>query len=510
VKKKTLSVLCLVCLLFVFSCSDDETDPLPPATDSFIVAFDTMGGSFIKPQLVAKGALVTQPAAPVREGWTFAGWYRDREGTTAWVYSTDTISAETTIFAKWTGGPVSGDLSVTFDTLGGSGIGTQFVAAGGLVTQPVMYPDKTGSVFVGWYKDADGTTPWNFSSDTVQTATTVYAKWAPSPLTCTTNSGIEISDCLTTVTGHLNIPNYISGRPVVRIGKYAFEGCDKLTSVTLPSFVHTIAEAGFAGAGLYSIVVPEPVTELSVWAFADCTVLTNIVLPPGLTSIRNMALSGCTSLKAVLIPETVTTIDAYAFDRCSSLTNLVLPAGLSKIESRLFKDCTQLRSVTMPTNYRSIGIEAFKNCTLLASIVIPASVTNISLGAFEKCSSLTNVQLPAGLTVISSTVFADCIKLESVTMPPDCKTIGLQAFRGCTALTTFDVPASVTVIMNTAFQGCTGLTTLTMRPVTAPSLGTTPFLNVSGCTLHYPFGGSGYDISPWSDTSIFSTASGDL
>ncbi|OPZ92541.1 MAG: Internalin-A precursor [Bacteroidetes bacterium ADurb.Bin416] len=233
-KKKTLSVLCLVCLLFVFSCSDDETDPLPPATDSFIVAFDTMGGSFIKPQLVAKGALVTQPAAPVREGWTFAGWYRDREGTTAWVYSTDTISADTTLYAKWTGGSSSGELYVSFDTMGGSGIATQVVAAGGLVTQPFMYPDKTGYVFVGWYKETNGITAWNFASDTVSAATTIYAKWAVTPLSCRTNSGIEISKCLTTVSGHINIPNYIAGKPVVRIGKYAFEACEGLTTVSFP------------------------------------------------------------------------------------------------------------------------------------------------------------------------------------------------------------------------------------------------------------------------------------
>jgi len=304
------------------------------------------------------------------------------------VYSTDTISADTTLYAKWTGGSSSGELYVSFDTMGGSGIATQVVAAGGLVTQPFMYPDKTGYVFVGWYKETNGITAWNFASDTVSAATTIYAKWAVTPLTCRTNSGIEISKCLTSVNGHLNIPNYIAGKPVVRIGKYAFEACVNLRSVSFPPFLHTIAEAGFGGAGLRSVVVPECVTELAVWAFADCSDLTNIVLPNGLMKVGTMAFGGCWALPSIAIPETVTEISAYAFEKCYALTNFVFPEEVIIVSSRIFNDCTNLRSVTWPTNCKSINLEAFKNCKSLTAFSVPQSVTNIGGNAFLGCTGL--------------------------------------------------------------------------------------------------------------------------
>ena len=115
-EEKTLSVLCLVCLLFVFSCSDDETDPAT-RYGFFIVAFDTMGGSFIKPQLVARALSPSCRSRP--EGWTFAGWYRDRKGQQLGVLDGHDQCGDN-IFAKWTGGPVSGTVRHIY-TLGGSG-----------------------------------------------------------------------------------------------------------------------------------------------------------------------------------------------------------------------------------------------------------------------------------------------------------------------------------------------------------------------------------------------------
>ncbi|MDE7464223.1 MAG: InlB B-repeat-containing protein, partial [Clostridiales bacterium] len=66
--------------------------------------------------------------------------------------------------------------TVTFDTDGGSEVAAQRIEAGGLANRPDD-PKKAGYSFDGWYKDYDRAEVWNFSYDTVDSDTTLYAKW---------------------------------------------------------------------------------------------------------------------------------------------------------------------------------------------------------------------------------------------------------------------------------------------------------------------------------------------
>lgn len=44
----------------------------------------------------------TKPADPTRTGYTFDGWYTDAACETAWNFGSDTVSADVTLYAKWT------------------------------------------------------------------------------------------------------------------------------------------------------------------------------------------------------------------------------------------------------------------------------------------------------------------------------------------------------------------------------------------------------------------------
>lgn len=74
------------------------------------------------------------------------------------------------------GGEVKYLVTVTFDTQGGSEVPAASVIHGGKLTQPDD-PTKSGHAFEGWYKDAECQTAWNFETDTVDEALTLYAKW---------------------------------------------------------------------------------------------------------------------------------------------------------------------------------------------------------------------------------------------------------------------------------------------------------------------------------------------
>ncbi len=137
----------------------------------------------------------------------------------------------------------------------------------------------------------------------------------------------------------------------VQLGKYIFEGCTNLTTVS----------------------IAEGVEQLSENLFIDCTSLTDVSLPQSLTLIGPRAFFGCTSLTSVTIPPNVTTIQFLAFYGCTGLTHVTLPNCLSNLDDANF--CT--------------GI--FWGCTGLTSVSISASAQIIYDGTFRGCTALTDV-----------------------------------------------------------------------------------------------------------------------
>lgn len=72
----------------------------PPATCT--VDFDSQGGSYMESQTVSYGAKASLPVNPAYTGYVFGGWFREASCTTSWVFSSDTVIDNITLFAKWT------------------------------------------------------------------------------------------------------------------------------------------------------------------------------------------------------------------------------------------------------------------------------------------------------------------------------------------------------------------------------------------------------------------------
>lgn len=68
----------------------------------YTVSFDTDGGTAIADQSVRSGQKAEKPDDPTKSSYTFAGWYKDDAFTTAFDFDTDVITADTTIYAKFT------------------------------------------------------------------------------------------------------------------------------------------------------------------------------------------------------------------------------------------------------------------------------------------------------------------------------------------------------------------------------------------------------------------------
>ena len=48
------------------------------------------------------GVSISEPTAPTKTGYTFAGWYKDENCTTQWNFGSDTVTEDITLYAKWT------------------------------------------------------------------------------------------------------------------------------------------------------------------------------------------------------------------------------------------------------------------------------------------------------------------------------------------------------------------------------------------------------------------------
>jgi exo-1,4-beta-D-glucosaminidase len=118
------------------------SDTPPAEPDQVTVTFESNGGSAVEAISVEPGSTITKPTNPTRSGYTFVAWYADEALTTAWVFATDTVDANITLYAKWDvqdgsgggSGPVSGDKTTTVTLPDGTVVKTVTKTDGTVIT----------------------------------------------------------------------------------------------------------------------------------------------------------------------------------------------------------------------------------------------------------------------------------------------------------------------------------------------------------------------------------------
>ena len=70
--------------------------------EKYVITFDVQGhGLTPAAQIVNKNAKVTEPEALTADGYTFGGWYREKECLTPWDFSEDIVTDNIFLYAKW-------------------------------------------------------------------------------------------------------------------------------------------------------------------------------------------------------------------------------------------------------------------------------------------------------------------------------------------------------------------------------------------------------------------------
>ena len=237
-------------------------------------------------------------------------------------------------------------------------------------------------------------------------------------------------------------------------------------------------EQTYVGGLSGAYTVKNTTRVIAACVFEGCENLTSVTIPDNITNIGGGLFSSCSSLTSVVLPKNITSLSAHYdpteggayggvyygfFEGCSSLTSFTIPSSVTSIGHSAFSGCSSLTSLTIPSSVTSIGDEAF-TWTGLISATIPNTVKEVGGGLFSGCERLTSVVLYENITSLSSGeeyittgFFQDCYSLTSITIPNSVTEIGYMAFYKCTALKSLTIPNSVTEIGDEAFYGCSSL-----------------------------------------------------
>ena len=107
-------------------------------------------------------------------------------------------------------------------------------------------------------------------------------------------------------------------------------------------------------------------------AFKNCRKLTSVKISAGVQKIGKNAFSGCSKLSSVTIGKDVTEIGDGAFANCKALKKITIPAAVTKIGKKAFNKCKKLKTVTIKTKkLKTVGSSAFKGIAKKAVIKLP-------------------------------------------------------------------------------------------------------------------------------------------
>lgn len=321
----------------------------------------------------------------------------------------------------------------------------------------------------------------------------------------------EIYDCDLNVTA-VNIPDEINGYPVTCIDQYAFNGCQRLVSIALPSSVTDIHEEMIGHCdNLQEITVDanNPVFTAkdgvlftkdmsTLFAYPCSRIDTNYIIPEGVTKIGDYAFWYCSTIKNLVLPNSIKEIGESAFEHCEKLGNLKLPYGLTSIGDTAFRACESMTKIEIPGSVTSIGLQAISGCLNLTSLTIAEGVETLGANAIIYCPKLTSLHIPASVSYIEDGLCVDCPRLVKVTISADNKhyiikedvlftrdmtellryfpykvdkkydvpkgvtRVGCSSFEGARNLVNITLPSSATTIEVSAFSGCKKLSTITI------------------------------------------------
>lgn len=152
-----------------------------PTSITVTFQMNTEGASPVQ-TTVAVGETIPEPAAPVREGYTFQGWSTQATGGALYDFSAPAPERNVTLYAVWK--QESAKITYVLD----NGTTETAQAEFGEAIVPMADPQREDYAFVGWYTALTGGEPFDFSAP-VTSDVRIYAHWQQTVATITFDGG---------------------------------------------------------------------------------------------------------------------------------------------------------------------------------------------------------------------------------------------------------------------------------------------------------------------------------
>ncbi len=155
---------------------------------SYTIEFESNASFSIESMTVKYDDTINEPSDPIREYYTFSGWYTDSTFLAPFNFDDPMPGYSFILYAKWVGQ----SMTLTFSSMGGTAVSPLTAPLGSPISQPIP-PTRDGYLFDGWYLDSlynEAFTDWVMPLGNI----TIYAKWVPAQYTLSfeTNGGTLI------------------------------------------------------------------------------------------------------------------------------------------------------------------------------------------------------------------------------------------------------------------------------------------------------------------------------
>ena len=169
------------------------------------------------------------------------------------------------------------------------------------------------------------------------------------------------------------------------------------------------------------------VKAISNSAFNNCNTLKNITIPSSVTSIGDTTFVGCSLLESVYFLGNIPTIGTNNFGisgdtayiiKTNAINTSILPSYFTTINYSFTVNGWKLNYVVDSNNnatitkYYTVG-----DATLTIPSIIPDTLYNVIVignSAFQNCTSLSRVNIPSSVTTINNSAFSNCTLLTKV------------------------------------------------------------------------------------------------
>ena len=246
-----------------------------PCTVTFDIEVE---GNAPESQTVLYGFYATEPTAPTREGYDFAGW---KNGEDDYDFAT----------------PVAGDLTLT-------------------ANWEIIHFEKGGITYEWTSETTVKVVGYNGASTSITILPSLEHNGVSYNVTEIGEGAFKDNNSL------VSIELYPEAGHITIIGARAFKNCTNLFEIVLPVGLRYIEEETFSGSGLTEITIPASVESIGDYAFAGCSGLTEITIPASVESIGENAFEGCNENLIIYVPED--NVDFYR-DLLPAYAAIILP-----------------------------------------------------------------------------------------------------------------------------------------------------------------------------------------